>query len=68
MGIGSWFKRLRAKEDEAAIERAVERQGETAEERHVEEGGIDGLRADERGARDLHEGSVEDAERFAEGD
>jgi hypothetical protein len=68
MGIGSWLKRFRAQEDEEAIERAAERQGELSDERHRSEGGIDGLRADERAARDAHVGTIEDVERLGDSD
>ena len=68
MGIASWWKRLTQREDEAAIEAAEERSYETPAERHATSGDFEGLQADERVARDLHEGNVEDAERFADDD
>jgi len=66
MGIGSWFKRFRAQEDEEAIERAAMRQNETAGERHLSEGGIDAVRADERAARRSHAGSIEDTQHLGD--
>ena len=68
MGIGSWWKRFRQREDEAAIERAEERSHETLDEQRVASGDVQGLEADEFSARSFHEPKVEDAERFAEDD
>lgn len=68
MGIGSWWKRFRQHEDEAAIERAEERAHETVDEQRVASGDVQGLEADEFSARSFHEPKVEDAERFAEDD
>jgi hypothetical protein len=66
VGIGSWWKRLRHREDEAAIERAQERVHETVDEQRVASGDLQGLEADEMAARTMHEPNIEDAERFAE--
>lgn len=66
VGIGSWLKKLRAREDEEAIERAQERVHETLDERRIASGDLQGLEADERAARSVHEANIEDAERFAE--
>ena len=49
MGIGSWWKRLRKREDDAAIERAQERVHETHEERHATDD-YEGMVTDERAA------------------
>ena len=68
MGIGSWLKKLRAREDQEAIERAEERVNETLDERRVSSGDLQGLQADEMAARNVHEPNMEDAERFAEDD
>jgi hypothetical protein len=68
MGIGSWWRKFRQREDEAAIERAQERVHETVDERRVASGDLQGLEADERAARTMHEPKIEDAERFAEDD
>ncbi|HVD11685.1 MAG TPA: hypothetical protein VNB46_00495 [Gaiellaceae bacterium] len=68
MGIGSWWKKFRAREDEAAIERAQERVHETVDERRIASGDLQGLEADEMAARTMHEPKIEDAERFAEDD
>jgi hypothetical protein len=68
MGIGSWWKRFRQREDEEAVERAQEEAHETLDERRVTSGDVQGLEADEFSARSYHEPKVEDAERFAEDD
>ena len=68
MGIGSWWRKLRAREDERTIERAQEESRETLDERRVTSGDMAGLQADEMAARSVHEGNIEDAERFAEDD
>ncbi len=65
MGIGDWLKKLRGREDERAIEQVQDRQFETHDERHATED-YEGLVADERSGRALHEPNVEDAERFAD--
>ena len=52
--------------DEQAIERAEEEAHETLDERRVSSGDITGLQDDEFAARNLHEGKIEDAERFAD--
>jgi hypothetical protein len=68
MGIGSWWRRLMKREDEAAIERAAERSYETPAERRATSGDMEGLEADEQAARAFREGNVEDAERFGDED
>jgi hypothetical protein len=65
VGIGDWLKKLRGREDDRAIEHAQERQFESHDERHATED-YEGLVADERAGRALHEPNVEDAERFAD--
>jgi hypothetical protein len=66
MGIGSWWKRLMKREDEAALEREVEREHETREEQRFSSGDMEGLQSDEFAARSMHEGNVEDAEAFGD--
>ena len=66
MGIGSWFKKWRQQGDAEAIERQEEWATETPEERRVSQEGVVGVQADEFVARGVHEGDIEDAERFAE--
>ena len=56
------------REDEAAIERSQERAHETLDEQRVTSGDIAGLQSDEFAARSMHEGNIEDAERFAQDD
>ena len=67
MGIGSWWKRL-MKRDEAALKREVEREHETREEQRFSSGDVTGLETDERAARTVREGNIEDVERLAERD
>jgi hypothetical protein len=68
MGIGSWWRKMRQREDAEAIERAQERVHETVDERRIASGEMQGLEADEMSARNVHEPNIEDAERFAEDD
>jgi hypothetical protein len=68
MGIGSWWKKMRRREDEALIEREVEREHETPEEQRFTSGDMTGLESDERAARSVRDANIEDVERFAEGD
>ena len=68
MGIGSWWKRLMKREDEAALRREVEREHETREEQRFSSGDVTGLETDERAARTVREGNIEDVERLAERD
>ena len=68
MGIGSWWKRLMKREDEAALKREVEREHETREEQRFSSGDVTGLETDERAARTVREGNIEDVERLAERD
>jgi hypothetical protein len=68
MGIGSWWKKLMKREDEAAMERAEERSYETPAERRATSGDMEGLEADTQAARAMREGNVEDVERFADED
>jgi hypothetical protein len=66
MGLGDWWRRVMHREDERTIEHAEEKQNETLDERRYSSGDITGLEDDEFAARTDHEGSIEDAERFAE--
>jgi hypothetical protein len=68
MGIGSWLKKWRQQGDAEAIERHDEWATETPEERRISAEGVVGVQADEFVARNVHEGSIEDAERFAADD
>jgi hypothetical protein len=68
MGIGSWLKKLRKREDDDAIHRAEERSYETPAERRSTSGDMEGLEANEQTARGMREGNIEDAEKFADGD
>jgi hypothetical protein len=66
MGIGSWLKKWRRGSDAEAVERYDEWATETPEERRISKEGVVGVQADEFVARGVHEGEIEDAERFAE--
>ncbi len=68
MSIGSWFKKLRKREDAEAMHRAEERSYETPGERRITSGDIEGLEADAQSARAMREGNIEDAEKFADAD
>ena len=48
MGLRSWLKGLRRREDEAALERAEEMQLETPEERRISQGDMESMQADEQ--------------------
>ena len=67
MGIGSWWRKLRAREDASAIRRASEEQNETPAERRYTHGSREGLGAD-TAASGLHgvEPNVESADRLSE--
>ena len=54
------------REDEAALEREVEREHETREEQRFTSGDMEGLQSDEFAARSMREGNIEDAETFAD--
>jgi|1185.fasta_scaffold168875_1 hypothetical protein len=65
MGIGSWFKKFRKREDDDAIHRAEERGFETRGERYATSGDIEGVRADSQAGRYVHEGNIDDVERLS---
>jgi hypothetical protein len=67
MGILDWLAKLRHREDEETLEREVDREHDTPEERRLLSGDIDGIAADERAARSLGEGSIEDVDRLGDG-
>jgi hypothetical protein len=67
MGLLDWWRRLRAKEDVATMERAEEMSVETPEERSVSSGDIEGIAADNEAAERLGEGStIDEEERLSE--
>ena len=66
MSIHSWLKRLRRSEDAAEVERAEEQWYESADERPVTSGDVEGMRADTAAAMSLHEVSIEDAVRLSD--
>ena len=47
MGLREWIAGLRRREDEAAVDRAEQRRTETAAEREISTGGVEGLAASE---------------------
>ena len=54
------------REDDRAVERAVEAQDETLDERRHSSGDIAALQEDELAARSMHEPNIEDAERLGD--
>ena len=58
------------RKDEQAVEREIEREYETREEQRFASGDMTGLETDQRAAETVtfHDETIEDAERFAEGD
>ena len=68
MGIGSWFKKWRKQSDAEAIQRQEEWANESAAERRLAHEGVMGRQADDFAARRVGEGTVGEAEHFAEGD
>jgi len=68
MGLRDLLAKLRRREDEEALEREIDREHDTPEERRELSGDIDGIAADERAARRLGEGSIEDVDRLGDGE
>jgi hypothetical protein len=66
MSIVASIKRLIARRDEAARERAAARAVETKEERAETDAGVEGLAADEQAARSMAEGSMQDVDRLGD--
>jgi hypothetical protein len=66
MSIVASIKRLIARRDEAARERAAERAVESKSERAETDAGVEGLAADEQAARSMAEGSIEDVDRLGD--
>ncbi len=66
MRIRAWLNKLRKREDEAAIDRAEERDVETPAEQAASSGDIEGMAADERAARVAGEASIEDVGRLGD--
>ena len=48
MGIGSWLKKWRKREDDEAVQRAQNEYFDTEHEQRMESGDIEGLQADTR--------------------
>jgi hypothetical protein len=66
MGIGSWWKKLRQREDDEAIERAEEESHETPEERRLSSENVIGLDADQHAAERVLEPNIGDADELAD--
>jgi hypothetical protein len=66
VSIVASIKRLFARRDEAARERAAAEAVESKAERAATAGGITGMQADEGAARSMAEGSMEDVDRLGE--
>jgi len=67
MGFLSWLKGRKQRDDDAALQRAEERQLESPEERELYKGGIDAVRADEAAGRAFRE-AADEPEHLAERD
>jgi hypothetical protein len=48
MGLRSWLRSLRKREDDAALKRAEDMKLESPEERRITEGDFEGMQADEQ--------------------
>jgi hypothetical protein len=66
MGIGSWWKKLRQREDEEAIERAEEQSHESPEERKLSSESIIALDTDQRASERVLEPNIEDVDELAD--
>jgi hypothetical protein len=64
VGLRSWLRRLRKRDDDAALDRAEEMQLESPEERRISEGDMEGMQADEQAALSWGE-TPEGADRLA---
>jgi len=67
MGLRSWLRSFRQREDEAALKRAEDMQLESPEERRISEGDMEGMQADEQAGLAWGE-TPQGADRLAEGD
>jgi hypothetical protein len=66
MGIRSWFKNMRERDDEAVRERVAEDALETPDERAISSASREGLAADEWGAQRAGMGSSSDVNRLGD--
>jgi hypothetical protein len=66
MRIGSWWRKLRQREDDEAIERAEERSHETPEERTLSSESVIALGTDQHAAKRVLEPNVEDVDELAD--
>ena len=66
MRILAWLRKLRQREDAAALKREQELRIETPAERAISSGDMEGMQADFRAAREEHEASIEDADRLGD--
>jgi hypothetical protein len=67
MGLRSWLRGLRRREDEAALNRAEEMQLESPQERRISEGDMEAMQADEQAGLTWGE-TPEGADHLAERD
>ena len=66
MGIGSWWRKLRRREDDEATERADERSHESPEERKLSSESIIALDTDQHAAERVLEPNIEDVDELAD--
>jgi hypothetical protein len=66
MGILSWFKNLRKREDAEELQRAQDEYFDTPEERRIESGDIEGLQADYQARRFMREDTYESGSESAD--
>jgi hypothetical protein len=68
MGIGSWWKKLRQREDDEAIERAEEQSYESPEERRLTSESVIALDTDQHAAERVLEPNIGDVDQLADED
>jgi len=66
MGIGSWWRKQRRREDDEATERADERSHESPEERKLSSESIIALDTDQHAAERVLEPNIEDVDELAD--
>jgi len=66
MGIGSWWRKLRRREDDEATERADERSHESPGERKLSSESIIALDTDQHAAERVLEPNIEDVDELAD--
>ena len=66
MGIGAWWRKLGRREDDEAIERAVEQSHENPEERKLSSESIIALDTNQHAAERVLEPNIEDVDELAD--